>query len=89
MAGASSSLRWPSVFAAFLSVLCFDLVSVKPYWSFTVLDFQYLITFIVMLVIGIIVGTYSTIFIAAPIYSHLREGEEKYKKAADKVLSSR
>jgi len=41
------------------------------------------------LFIGIIVGTYSTIFIAAPIYSHLREGESKYKLAAAKVLASR
>jgi len=41
------------------------------------------------LFIGIIVGTYSTIFIAAPMYSHLREGESKYKKAATKVLAAR
>ena len=41
------------------------------------------------LFIGIIVGTYSTIFIAAPVYSHMREGEAKYAKAADKVLASR
>jgi len=41
------------------------------------------------LFIGIIVGTYSTIFIAAPVYSHLREGEEKYAKAATKVLAGR
>lgn len=41
------------------------------------------------LFIGIVVGTYSTIFIAAPIYSHLREGEEKFKKAAAKVLAAR
>lgn len=41
------------------------------------------------LFIGIIVGTYSTIFIAAPLYSQLREGEEKYAKAAKKVLSRR
>lgn len=32
------------------------------------------------LFIGIIVGTYSTIFIAAPLYSHLRESETKYQK---------
>lgn len=38
------------------------------------------------LFIGIVVGTYSTIFIAAPLYSHLREGEPKYKNAAAKVL---
>jgi len=41
------------------------------------------------LFIGIIVGTYSTIFIAAPVYSHLREGESKYVSAAKKVLASR
>jgi preprotein translocase subunit SecF len=41
------------------------------------------------LFIGIIVGTYSTIFIAAPFYSHLREGEAKYSKAAKKVLAKR
>lgn len=41
------------------------------------------------LFIGIIVGTYSTIFIAAPFYSNLREGEEKYVKARKKVLAKR
>jgi len=41
------------------------------------------------LFIGIIVGTYSTIFIAAPVYSHLREGEPLYAKAAAKVLANR
>ena len=41
------------------------------------------------LFIGIIVGTYSTIFIAAPVYSHMREGESKYANAAKKVLAAR
>lgn len=41
------------------------------------------------LFIGIIVGTYSTIFIAAPFYSQLREGETKYQKAAKRVMASR
>jgi preprotein translocase subunit SecF len=36
-----------------------------------------------------IVGTYSSIFIAAPVYSHMREGEKKYAEAAKKVLASR
>jgi preprotein translocase subunit SecF len=40
------------------------------------------------LFIGIVIGTYSTIFIAAPLYSHLREGEAKYVKAAAKVKSA-
>lgn len=33
------------------------------------------------LFIGIIVGTYSTIFIASPMYAHLRENEPKIKQA--------
>ena len=40
------------------------------------------------LFIGIIVGTYSTLFIAAPVYSHFREGEAKYRKAEQKVLAN-
>ena len=41
------------------------------------------------LFIGMIIGTYSTIFIAAPLYSQLREGESKFSKAATKVVASR
>jgi preprotein translocase subunit SecF len=41
------------------------------------------------LFVGTIVGTYSSVFIAAPVYSHLRENETKYKQAADKVLENR
>ena len=41
------------------------------------------------LFIGIVVGTYSTIFIAAPLYSQLREGESKFSKQAEKVLAKR
>jgi preprotein translocase subunit SecF len=41
------------------------------------------------LFVGIVVGTYSTLFIAAPVYSHLREGETKYKAAAAKVAAAR
>ena len=41
------------------------------------------------LFIGMLVGTYSTIFIAAPLYSQLREGEKKFTKAATKVVAAR
>ncbi len=41
------------------------------------------------LFIGIIVGTYSTIFIAAPLYSQLREGEPAIKAHTKKVLATR
>lgn len=41
------------------------------------------------LFVGSIVGTYSSIFLAAPVYVHLREREEQFAKAAEKVLASR
>ena len=41
------------------------------------------------LFVGTIVGTYSSIFLAAPIYAHLRENEPEIKKAAEKVEALR
>ncbi|NBU23295.1 MAG: protein translocase subunit SecF [Actinobacteria bacterium] len=41
------------------------------------------------LFVGTIVGTYSSIFLAPPVYVQLREGEPALKKAAEKVLASR
>jgi preprotein translocase subunit SecF len=41
------------------------------------------------LLIGIIVGTYSTIFLAAPLYSQFRENETAIKKHDQKVRSIR
>lgn len=41
------------------------------------------------LFVGTIVGTYSSIFLAAPVYVHLRENEAALKSAAGKVLAGR
>jgi preprotein translocase subunit SecF len=41
------------------------------------------------LFVGTIVGTYSSIFLAAPIYAHLRENEPALKAAREKVEASR
>jgi preprotein translocase subunit SecF len=41
------------------------------------------------LFIGILVGTYSTIFIAAPLYAQLRGYDESVKKQDKRVLSAR
>ena len=46
--------RGPAVLAAFLSVALFDLFFVPPHLSFTVVDAQYLVTFAVMLAVGLI-----------------------------------
>lgn len=41
------------------------------------------------LFIGILVGAYSTIFIAAPAYAHLRVGEPEIKRHDERVLRAR
>ncbi|MHB1171665.1 MAG: protein translocase subunit SecF [Lacisediminihabitans sp.] len=41
------------------------------------------------LFIGILAGTYSTIFIAAPLYAHLRSAEDVIKKQSKRILATR
>ena len=48
--------RGPSALAAFLNVAAFDFVFVAPRLSFAVSDVQYLLTFAVMLVVGLLTG---------------------------------
>ncbi len=49
--------RGPSAFAAVLSVAVFDFFFVPPRLSFAVSDTQYLVSFAVMLVVGLLVST--------------------------------
>ncbi|HSW05704.1 DUF4118 domain-containing protein [Aquabacterium sp.] len=48
--------RGPAVLAAFLNVAAFDFFFVAPHLSFAVADAQYLLTFAVMLVVGLVTG---------------------------------
>jgi two-component system sensor histidine kinase KdpD len=48
--------RGPSVLATCVSVGCFDFFYVPPRFTFAVADLQYLVTFAVMLVVGLITG---------------------------------
>ena len=48
--------RGPAAFAALVNVLAFDYFLVPPTLSFAVADLQYLITFAVMLAVGLVVG---------------------------------
>lgn len=48
--------RGPSMLAAVLSVAVFDFFFVQPRFSFAVTDIQYLMTFLVMLVVGLLIG---------------------------------
>jgi two-component system sensor histidine kinase KdpD len=48
--------RGPSVMATCVGVACFDFFFVPPRFTFAVSDFQYVITFVVMLAVGLITG---------------------------------
>jgi len=48
--------RGPSVMATCVSVACFDFFFVPPRFTLAITDFQYAITFVVMLAVGLITG---------------------------------
>ena len=48
--------RGPSVVASVMSVAAFDFFFVPPYLTFAVADTQYLLTFAVMLVVGLVIS---------------------------------
>ncbi|MFG6439549.1 DUF4118 domain-containing protein [Roseateles sp. LKC17W] len=53
------ALRWgraPAALTALLGVAAFDFVFVEPRWSFAVGDAQYLVTFAVLLLVGLVIG---------------------------------
>jgi two-component system sensor histidine kinase KdpD len=49
--------RGPSILAALLGVAAFDFCFVPPRWTFAVADTQYLLTFLVMLLTGLVIST--------------------------------
>jgi two-component system, OmpR family, sensor histidine kinase KdpD len=48
--------RGPAVATSVLSVALFDFIFVPPYYSFAVTDSQYLLTFVVMLAVGLVIS---------------------------------
>lgn len=57
MAVAMRSSRRVAVFASVLSVAAFDFFCVPPYLTFAVSDYQYVVTFAVMLTVGLIISS--------------------------------
>ena len=49
--------RVPAILASVLAVLGFDFFFVPPFYTFAVADFQYVVTFSVMLVIGLVISS--------------------------------
>lgn len=65
--------RWPSIVASFLSVILFDVLFTEPYYTVVVRDSQYLVTFVVMLCVGLVTSTLMTHIHRQALASRLRE----------------
>jgi len=76
--------RGPSVFAAVLSVVAFDFFFVPPLWSVAVSDTEYLVTFAVMLAVGVIIST-----LAANIRTRARIAGHREQRTAALYAMSR
>jgi two-component system sensor histidine kinase KdpD len=48
--------RGPAIVASVLSVALFDFLFIEPYYSFAVTDTQYVLTFVVMLLVGLVIS---------------------------------
>ena len=69
--------RGPSVLAAVLSVAAFDFFFVPPRWSFAVSDTQYLVTFAVMLAVGLIISNLAANMRAQAAIAGYREQRDR------------
>jgi len=49
--------RGPSILSAVLSVALFDFLFVPPYFTFAVSDTEYVVTFVVMLMVGVLISS--------------------------------
>ena len=49
--------KWPAVLSSVLAVALFDVLFTEPYYLVTVHDTQYLVTFVVMLIVGLTAST--------------------------------
>ena len=77
--------RGPSALAAFLNVAAFDYFFVAPRFSFAVSDVQYLLTFSVMLLVGLLTGqlTAGLRFQARISYSRERRAQSLFELTRD------
>jgi two-component system sensor histidine kinase KdpD len=69
--------RGPAIVASIVSVLVFDFCFVPPYGTFAISDTEYLITFAVMLGIGLLIST-----LAARQQSQLRASQQQEHRTA-------
>ena len=79
--------RGPAVLAAVVNVAAFDVFFVQPRFSFAVHDWQYLLTFAVMLIIGLIVGQLTARFRYQAQVATAREERARYLYEMSRELS--
>lgn len=80
--------RGPAIFASIFSVVVFDFFFVPPYLSFAISDVQYLVTFAVMLAIGLVISTLTSRLRAQVESTRLRERRSAALYDLGKQLSS-
>ena len=80
--------RGPSILASVLSVLVFDFFFVPPHFTFVFADAQYVVTFVVMLAIGLVVSTLTSRLKAQVEGTRLREYRTTALYELGKQLSS-
>ena len=76
--------RAPAAVAALLGVAAFDFVFVEPRWSFAVGDAQYLVTFAVLLLVGLVIGQ-----LAAGLQAQARAAQERERRVRGLYAMSR
>jgi two-component system sensor histidine kinase KdpD len=81
---ATRSGRGPSLLAAALSVAAFDFFFVPPEYTFAVTDIRYIVTFSVMLLVGVVIST-----LAANLRTQARVAGYREKRAASLYAISR
>ena len=79
--------RGPSVLAAVLGVALFDFLFVPPRYSFAVSDAEYLITFAVMLITGLVISHFATRGRRQAIVSRARERRSSELYALSRELA--
>ena len=80
--------RGPSIMASVASVALFDFFCVPPYYTFVVSDTQYIITFIVMLLVGLVVSTLTVVSKQQTEAARLRETSTQALFSISRELSS-
>ena len=80
--------RGPAVMASFLGVAAFDFLYVPPRYSFAVSDVQYLMTFAIMLGVGLIIGQLTASFRHQAKVATSREGRVRALYEMSRDLSA-